>query len=53
MKKEIIISILLGLIFQTVFSQKVIEKDFKSFFDKYDVDGCFVLYNQADNEYKI
>lgn len=39
------------LIFQTGFSQKVIERDFKSQFARFGVDGCFVLYNQADNEF--
>jgi beta-lactamase class D len=29
----------------------VIEKDFKAQFDKYGVEGCFVLYNQSANEY--
>jgi beta-lactamase class D len=40
-----------GLISQIGFSQKVIEKDFKAHFDKYGVDGCFVLFNQPDNEF--
>jgi len=35
----------------TVFSQHVIEKDFKKQFEKYGVDGCFVLFNQSENEY--
>lgn len=43
--------LILGLIFQTGFSQKSTEIDFKKHFDKYGVDGCFVLYNQSDNEY--
>lgn len=29
----------------------MIEKDFKYIFDKYEVDGCFILFNQTDNEY--
>lgn len=41
----------LGMILQTGFSQKSAEIDFKKYFDRYGVDGCFVLYNQSDNEY--
>jgi beta-lactamase class D len=40
-----------GLIFRPVFSQKVTERDFKSIFSKYGVDGCFVLYDPSDSEY--
>ena len=49
--KQIFSLIIFELIFQTGFSQKVIVKNFKSIFDKYGVDGCFVLHNQTDNEY--
>jgi beta-lactamase class D len=49
--KRIILLIATGLILQIGFSQNTIEEDFKRHFDKYGVDGCFVLYNQADNEY--
>jgi beta-lactamase class D len=49
--KQIFLTLVFGLIFQIGFSQKVIEKNFRSIFEKYGVDGCFVLYNQADNEY--
>ena len=49
--RQILVTIIFGLIFQMGFSQKVIKKDFKSIFDKYGVEGCFVLYNQTDNEY--
>ncbi len=49
--RHILISIAFGLIFQTGFSQEVIEKNYKSIFNTYGVDGCFVLYNQTDNEY--
>jgi beta-lactamase class D len=49
--RQIFLITVLGLIFQVGFSQKVIEKDLKSIFDKYGIDGCFVLYNQTDNEY--
>ncbi len=36
---------------QMGFSQKVVERDFRSHFARYGVEGCFVLYNQADNEF--
>lgn len=49
--RKIFIIIAFGLISQVGFTQKLIEKDFKSIFDKYGVDGCFVLYNQCDNKY--
>ena len=42
---------ILVMISQLGFSQNVIEKNFKVQFDKYGVDGCFVLFNQADNEF--
>ncbi len=35
----------------SAFSQKVTEKDLQSIFTRYGVDGCFVLYNSANNEY--
>lgn len=50
MRRGLII-LILELIFQTGFPQKLTEIDFKKHFDKYGVDGCFVLYNQSDNEY--
>lgn len=31
--------------------QKATERDFKAHFEKYGVDGCIVLYNQAKDEY--
>lgn len=49
--KPILLLVLTGLVFQAGFSQKPTEADFKSVFDRYGVDGCFVLYNQTDNEY--
>ncbi|MBN1927403.1 MAG: class D beta-lactamase [Prolixibacteraceae bacterium] len=49
--KPIFLLVLTGLVFQAGFSQKSTEMDFKSVFDQYGVDGCFVLYNQTDNEY--
>ncbi|MBN2613068.1 MAG: class D beta-lactamase [Bacteroidales bacterium] len=49
--KQVIFAIAFALIFQAGYSQKVIEKDFKYLFDKYGTDGCFVIYNQSENEY--
>jgi beta-lactamase class D len=49
--KHIFLTIVFGLISLIGFSQKVIEEDFKSIFEKYGVDGCFVLFNQTNNEY--
>ena len=49
--KRIIFLIITGCIFQIGFSQKIIEKDFKATFNKYGVDGCFVLFNQTNNEF--
>ncbi len=47
-----ILLILIALwISQSGFAQATIEKDFKAQFDQYGVDGCFVLFNQADNEF--
>ncbi|MFC2138806.1 penicillin-binding transpeptidase domain-containing protein [Bacteroidota bacterium] len=43
--------IILGLIFQIGYAQKTIEIDLKKYFDIYGVNGCFVLYNQSENEY--
>lgn len=50
MKRKLII-LIFGLIIQNGFSQNSTEIDFKRHFDKFGVDGCFVLYNQSDNEY--
>ena len=49
--KQVVFLIITGLFFQLGFSQNTIEQNFKKHFDKYGVDGCFALYNQADNEY--
>ncbi len=49
--KLIILTSLLGVLTQVGYSQTVTERDFKPIFDRYGVDGCFVLYNQAENEY--
>ena len=49
--KTVLFIILSGVLLQTVFSQTEINKDFKKYFDEYDVEGCFVLFNQAEDEY--
>ena len=49
--KGIIFSITTVLISQIGLSQKMMQRNFKAQFDKYGVDGCFVLFNQADNEF--
>ena len=50
MKKQILL-LILTLSFKPGFTQKVTEMNFKPQFDKFGVTGCFVLFNQADNEY--
>jgi beta-lactamase class D len=50
MKKQILV-LILTLSFKLGFAQQVTEMNFKPQFDKYGVTGCFVLFNQADNEY--
>ena len=50
MKKLLLLFILI-LSFRPGFTQKVTEMNFKPQFDKYGVDGCFVLFSQTDNEY--
>lgn len=49
--KRLLLSLLSIFLFQAAFTQKVSERNFKSQFEKYGVDGCFVLYNMADNEF--
>ena len=49
--KTILFIIVSSVILQTGYSQNVLEKDFKKYFDSYNVEGCFVLFNQKDNEY--
>jgi len=49
--KQILFLITTDLIFQIGFSQRVVERDFKPYFDKYGVEGCFVLFSQSDNEF--
>jgi beta-lactamase class D len=36
---------------QSGFAQRRTEMNFKPFFEKYGVDGCFVMYNPSENEY--
>jgi len=43
--------IIFTFLFQTGFSQNNIEKNFKAHFEKYGVDGCFVLFDPSVNEY--
>jgi beta-lactamase class D len=39
------------LIIQSGVAQKIAEKNFKPLFEKYGVEGCFVLFNEAENEF--
>lgn len=49
--KKLLLLYSLTLFFQPGLTQKVTNMNFKSYFDKYGVDGCFVLFNQKDNEF--
>ena len=49
--KTILIIVVSGVLLQTVLSQTIVEKDYKKYFDSCNVKGCFVLFNQADNEF--
>jgi len=49
--KPILSLLALQLLSLSAFSQQVTEMDFHSMFARYGVDGCFVLYNSADNTY--
>jgi beta-lactamase class D len=50
MKKGILLmALVLNLL--TGSSQNVVEKDFKACFEKYGVEGCFVLYDEAKNTF--
>ncbi len=49
--KSLPLLLLFLVIFQIGWPQKVTESNFKPHFDKYGVDGCLVLYNQAGNEF--
>ena len=39
------------LFFNDVSSQSLLVKDFKKHFDKYGVEGCFVMFDEAGNEF--
>ena len=39
------------LIIRTGFSQLITEKNFKKHFETFRVDGCFLLFNQSDDEF--
>jgi len=47
--KRLVLSIIVALIVDLTFSQTIIEKNFKAQFDKYGVEGCFVLFSQSDD----
>jgi beta-lactamase class D len=49
--KNGLLFLIFGFIFQTGFPQETKDKDFRKYFDKYGINGCFVLYNQSGNEY--
>jgi beta-lactamase class D len=46
-----VLSLSFLLFYQTAIAQLNTEMNFKPQFDKYGVDGCFVLYKPAENEY--
>lgn len=48
--KRITFIILCVFIYHIVVSQKIVNKNFNIQFKKFGVDGCFVMYNRADNE---
>ncbi len=48
-----LLSLIILLFFQSIVAQKRIEKDLKIQFREYGVDGCFVLFDQAKNEYMV
>jgi len=49
--KKFFLIIIVGLISQTGFSQKVSERNFQAQFDRYGVTGCFILYDQQKEEF--
>lgn len=51
MKKLTVFFLLLFAIFNDSFAQKVIEKDFKKYYDEHKLKGSFLLYNLKKNEY--
>ena len=46
-----ICTLILFILLQSILAQKTVEVDLKRHFDKYNVNGCFVLFDQAKNEY--
>lgn len=51
MRKHMLLTILLGILALAGFSQKEPEFNIKPCFEKYGVDGCFVLYDQSSDKY--
>lgn len=51
MKKLICSMYFLLSVFSTSFAQKVIEQNFKKYYDKHNLKGSFLLYNLKKNEY--
>lgn len=49
--KYLVFAFTLILSLQTLFAQNTKEQDFKKQFQKHGVDGCFVLYNQTNDEF--
>jgi len=49
--KKLWIILLSCTLFPNGFSQTITERDLKPQFEKYGVDGCFVVYDQKNNEY--
>lgn len=49
MKNLLSLLFLLSLV-SLSYAQKITERNFKPYFDRYGVDGCFVLFDEADNE---
>jgi beta-lactamase class D len=50
MKKLLSLLFLLSLVFSG-HAQKITERNFKPYFDRYGVNGCFVLFDEANNEF--
>ncbi len=51
MKKAGLLLCFTGLIYFAGFAQKMTAADYRSLFTKYGVDGCFVLFNEKENEF--
>jgi len=50
MKKLTSLLLLLSLV-SLGYAQKITDRNFKPYFDRYGVDGCFVLFDEANNEF--